>query len=193
MCRNIIAKLHKGPFWFRFFFLFLVLVFLSMFFLFLFLYFVFLLCVFVGNFFFFIMVVLKNKIVCFNGQQIISKIEHFLNWICIDLTQQKWPERRKSCAQDTIKSIHSAPVLQTTDQLFARRSIASSSSTAVTVARVASSASTLKKHRYGSRQRRLPPIHVKLAEENVPSEQSDSDSSCYDSFNEMETGSYKFN
>lgn len=105
-------------------------------------------------------------------------------------------ERRKSCAQDTVMSVASStcptPAQRPADQYVARRSMAASSSS-MTVTRVATSASTLKKlHRTGAKQRRIPPICVKLAEERMPIEQSDSDSSCYDSFNEMETGSYKF-
>lgn len=110
----------------------------------------------------------------------------------LDLTKP-WPERRKSCAQDTVMSVassRSAPALQTANQLIACRSIVASSSS-MTVTRVATSASTLKKQRTGAKHRRIPPIRVKLAEDFVPNEQSDSDSSCYDSFNEMETGSYK--
>ncbi|XP_031628183.1 E3 ubiquitin-protein ligase Mdm2-like [Contarinia nasturtii] len=102
---------------------------------------------------------------------------------------QPWTERRKNCVQDTIKCISTTPAFQTPDELvLPRRSIASSSS-AVTVTQPMTSTSIASKlkHRTEKKQRRLPLIHVKLAQENAPSEHSDSDSSCYDSLNEMET------
>lgn len=64
----------------------------------------------------------------------------------------------------------------------------------VTVTRTVNNASTVKlKQRLASNKRRVPSIYVKLAEESAVSEQNDSDTSTYDSLNEMETGSYMFN
>lgn len=91
---------------------------------------------------------------------------------------QTWPERRKNFAQDTLKAISTTPAHHTSNQLVApRRSIAQSSQ-------------RLKQH-LGLKQRRNLPIYVKLAEDIAPNEYGDSDSSCYDSFNEIETGLYK--
>ncbi|XP_055302389.1 E3 ubiquitin-protein ligase Mdm2-like [Sitodiplosis mosellana] len=101
---------------------------------------------------------------------------------------QPWPERRKSYAQDTQKSIATTPARQNSDQTVESwRSIASSSSM-VTVTRTVSGSSAVKlKQRPGTKQRRLPQVHVTLAEEIVLTEHSESESSCYDSLNEMET------
>lgn len=104
----------------------------------------------------------------------------------IDFTKP-WPERRKSFAQDTQKPIATTPA-KSEQTVETRRSIASSSSM-VSVTRTVSGTSTVKlKQRPGTNQRRLPPVHVKLAEDIAPTEHCESDSSCYDSVNEMETG-----
>lgn len=122
------------------------------------------------------------------------KRRRIIEWKIIELNidfTQPWPERRKNCAQDIQKSNPSTPARRNSDQsVELRRSIASSSSI-VTVTRTVSNASTVKsKQRPGIKQRRLPSVHVKLAEEFIPTEICDSDSSCYNSLNEMETGSY---
>lgn len=124
-----------------------------------------------------------------------------INWqtktvgLNIDFTRQ-WLERGKNCAtDDTYLSVSETPaIIQASEpSIISRRSIASSSST-VSVTRIVDHSSAVKtKQRAGTKHRRLPAVHVKLAEENVPIEQIDSDSSTYDSFNEMETGSYTFN
>lgn len=72
---------------------------------------------------------------------------------------------------------------------------ASTSSTAATcsaqsiVGRVAAKDGLKAKLRQRSKiKHRIPPVYVKLAEEQTPAVQSESDSSAYDSFNEAETG-----
>lgn len=124
--------------------------------------------------------------------EIKKKLFHIEHWN-IEFTQP-WAERRKNCVQDTIKCISSTPAFQTPDELvLPRRSIASSSSLVTVTQPMSSTSTALKiKQRSRSHQRRLPLIHVKLAQENAPSEHSDSDSACYDSVNEMETGLYMF-
>lgn len=203
-CSKSLKSKHKEKTFFDLdFFLFLVF-FLSCFsfefFVLFFSLFLFFWCVFVCVFFHYILNAIDkqtktfgNKFFIFGG---VNQRTICIWDIWLDLTQQ-WLERKKDYVQDNNRLSASDALLQ------ARRSMPSSStsassSTRVTITRLGTGGgvaglSALRKHsRSGTKPRRLLPILVKLAEDCTPIENSDSDSSTYDSFNEMETGSYIF-
>lgn len=99
----------------------------------------------------------------------------------IDLLTQKWLEKRKECVPTQIVTISRA----STSAACSTRSVGLNAGGAAT-------ASKVRYQRARAKPYRIPPVHVKLAEDNAPTEQSESDSSAYDSINEAETGKLTF-
>lgn len=109
-----------------------------------------------------------------------------------DFSQPKWPERRKSLTQQgPLSAVSAAAALKASQLVEISRASTSTGPSCRSVGRVAIDNDRKAKLRtYPRIKTRYPPVYVKLAEENAPAEQSESDSSAYDSFNDAETGNF---
>lgn len=105
-----------------------------------------------------------------------------------DFSQAKWPERRESLTQQgPLSAVSAAAALKASQLVEISRASTSTGPSYRSVGRVAIDNNRKTKSRIKTR---YPPVYVKLAEENAPAEQSDSDSAAYDSFNDAETGNF---